>query len=266
MRNNLSYCAKIVKDRDPDRFLLTMLMPAQFHEDMLALFAFNYEIAKTREVVNETVLGQMRLQWWREELDKVYSGKAHAQNETLSALKAAIESRALPQDHFEMLLHAREFDLEDVMPSNMEGFLNYCDFTVSPLLKLVLCVMGDDPEGEPVQPVAINQALTGLMRALPFHAQQRRCYLPEGLVKEHGQSMNKLYEMKPADDLSKVVEACMEYFTGDLKLENRFLRATQKLSSIYAKQIKASKYNMFLPKMGLEPPFKALRLLIATKF
>ena len=66
---NLSPLARLVRRHDRDRFLTALFAPAERREDLLALYAFNYEIAKTREVVSEPVLGQIRLQWWRETID-----------------------------------------------------------------------------------------------------------------------------------------------------------------------------------------------------
>ena len=60
----LSYCGQEVRKYDKDRFLTALFAPADRREALFALYAFNLEIAKTREVVTEPVLGQIRLQWW----------------------------------------------------------------------------------------------------------------------------------------------------------------------------------------------------------
>tara|TARA_B100002003_G_C14065749_1_gene512894 strand:- start:205 stop:1008 length:804 start_codon:yes stop_codon:yes gene_type:complete len=260
MSEKISYCAQIVRDFDPDRFLMTMLMPAEFREDLLCLFAFNHEIAKTREVVSETMLGQIRLKWWQEGIKEIYDGAPVRQHEILMPLARVIEERGLSYEYFETMIYAREFDLEDVLPGNLEGLANYCDFTLGPLLKLVLQVMGDDPETQNVQPVAINYALCGLLRAVPFHGGQRRCYLPEDLMQEHGQSLQGLYEGKIAENFYRVIEQTLEVYEYDLKPENPFLRASHILSQIYYKHIKNNKFNVLAPNLMRDPPFKVLRL------
>ena len=50
----ISYCGETVRKHDPDRFLLSMFAPPESREALWALYAFNHEIAKTREVVTET--------------------------------------------------------------------------------------------------------------------------------------------------------------------------------------------------------------------
>lgn len=265
MVSNLSYCGEQVRAHDPDRFLLSMFAPAACREALWALFAFNHEIAKTREVVTETQLGMIRLQWWRDAIKAVYEGGAVPEHEIVSALALAIKDYDLPRAHFDALIYAREFDLEDVLPGNLEGTLHYADFTGTPLMKLAVQICGGDPEIEPVQPIALNYGLAGLLRAVRTHALQRRCYLPQDLVNKHGVKLNQLYELKAQDGLATVVRAAADEFTAGVKTDVAFLRAAQALSGIYMRQIKRLEHDVFHSKMQVQPAFKALRLLMHVK-
>ena len=257
-----SYCAQQVREYDPDRYLLSMFAPEPSREALWALFAFNLEIAKTREVVSETQLGLIRLQWWREAIAEIYESDIALEHEVLMALAKAIEAHDLPQEHFESLIYAREFDLEDVLPGNVEGLINYADFTTTPLMKLAVKVAGADEEAEPVQPVSVNYALAGIARSVPHFARQRRCLLPEALLKEHGQRMDKLYDLKPAEGLPQVVEEVLGHTVRGVKSQNKFLQKTQKLAEIYIKQVRAAEYDVFSSKLGREPSLKVLRLMV----
>ncbi len=259
MTSTLSYCGQLVKDQDPDRFLLSHFAPANRREALWALFAFNCEIAKTREVVSETQLGLIRLQWWREAIEKIYNGEVldHA---VVVALAQVIEKHSLERDSFDQLIYAREFDLEDVLPSDLEGLLNYADFTSTPLMHLAVQVAGGNPEMEPVQVVAVNYALMGILRATLSFAKQRRCYLPQDLMHTNVVSTNKLYELKQQNGLQVVVKAVCDEFVSGIQCDNRYLKASQKLSEIYCKQLKKLNYNIFHPRFALPPAFKELRL------
>ena len=61
-----SYCAAQVRAYDHDRYLTALFAAEAGRDALMTLYAFNLEIAKTRETVSEPILGQMRLQWWRE--------------------------------------------------------------------------------------------------------------------------------------------------------------------------------------------------------
>ena len=182
MAHSLSYCGDFVRQSDPDRFLLSMFAPADRREALWALFAFQGEIAKTRDVVSDSTLGRMRLQWWRDELEKIYAGHEAPAHEVLAPLAAAIRVHDLPLADFEMLLEAREFDLGDELPGNVEGFLNYADLTTTPLMRMAVQIEGCDPALEPVQAVAMNYALAGLLRVIPHWAGHGRCVLPEDVM------------------------------------------------------------------------------------
>ena len=260
VKSAVSYCEDVVRAHDPDRYLTGMFAPAECREDLWALFAFNHELAKTREVVSETQLGLIRLQWWRDAIEGIYERGEVLEHEGLTALARAIERHDLPREPFDTLIYAREFDLEDVLPGNVEGLLNYADFTTTPLLKLAVQITGSNMDVEPVQPVALNYALAGILRAVPFHAAQRRCYLPEDLLNQVGQRLDHLYECKPAQGLSGVVEQVADHAVLGVKSGNILLKKTSKLADIYLKQLKRYNYDVFSPKMALPPAFKVLRL------
>ena len=269
MSSDLSYCGQLVQEHDPDRFLLSMFAPAERREALWALFAFNHEIAKTREVVTETQLGLIRLQWWRDAIAALYGDETERgvpEHEVVGALVVAIMDHDLPREHFDALIYAREFDLEDVLPGNLEGTINYADFTATPLMKLAVQICGGDAEVEPVQPVAVNYALAGILRAVRTHAMQRRCYLPQDLVSKHGVKLNQLYELKPQDGLSAITQSVADEFTAGVKTDIAFLKASQALAGIYIRQIKRLGGDVFHSKMQVQPAFKAFRLLLGVRF
>lgn len=266
MKQDLSYCGQVVREQDRDRFLLSMFAPPDRREALWALFAFNHEIAKTREVVSEMQLGLIRLQWWREAIGAIYDLGVIPDHEVVKALAAAVETYKLPREHFETLIYAREFDLEDVLPGNLEGLLNYADFTATPLMKLAVRIAGGDEDAEPVQPVAVNYALAGILRAVPFHASQRRCYLPDDLMKQNVVRIESgLYEGKKQDGLRDVVKAVAAQIVPGVKPELDFLKAAQKLSLIYAGQIRRARYDVFSPKLRIPPVLRELRVVLGVK-
>ena len=87
-RPPLSYCGDQIRRYDRDRFLTALFAPADRREDLFALYAFNLEVAKTREVASEAMLGQIRLQWWRDALDEVFAGKPPRQHAVVVVVPA----------------------------------------------------------------------------------------------------------------------------------------------------------------------------------
>src|SRR5271157_2668701 len=66
--DRLSPVAALVQRHDRDRFQTVLFAPAARREALFALYAFNYEIARVRESVTEPMIGQIRLEWWRESI------------------------------------------------------------------------------------------------------------------------------------------------------------------------------------------------------
>src|SRR5437588_1275677 len=72
--DRLSPVAALVRRHDRDRFQTVLFAPAARREALFALYAFNYEIARVRESVMQPMLGQIRLQWWRENIAAAFEG------------------------------------------------------------------------------------------------------------------------------------------------------------------------------------------------
>src|SRR5271154_3616507 len=164
----LSYCAEQVRRYDRDRFLTALFAPAAQREDLLALYAFNLEIAKIRETVTEPMLGRIRLQWWREALAEFEQG-AVRQHAVAGPLADAVRRRALPVAALTRLIDGRERDIEPDPPADLAALEDYAAQTSAGLVELALAVLdADQPEARAAaRHVGIAHGLAGLLLAVP---------------------------------------------------------------------------------------------------
>lgn len=257
----LSYIAQTLRQQDKDRFLLTLMSPAAHHEALWALFSFNTEIAKTREIVSETQIGLIRLQWWRDAVKEIYQGHDPREHEVVKALAQAIKQYDLPQDLFDTLIYAREFDLEGVAPVDENGLLNYCDFTTTPLHQLILKALNEEEDSEITKKISLNYALIGIMRALPFLLSSRRVFIPSNIMSTHKMTETSLLDLNQRENLPAIIKELMTLTDFTVKPKSKFLKRAQKMTQLYASQIKRAHYDIFDPKMAIPPKFMALRLL-----
>ncbi len=204
----LSYCAEQARRRDHDRYVTVLFAPADRREDLFALYAFNLEIAKTAEVVSEDLLGRMRLQWWRECLDEVYAGRPR-RHVVVEPLAAAVHRHGLGRAHFDRLIDAREDDLAAEPPADLAALESYAEGTSVSLVHLGLEILGVPADStdanEAGRRLGLAWALTGLARAVPFHARQKRLYLPADLTAQAGLDIEDLFELRCSEALSRVV-------------------------------------------------------------
>src|ERR1700716_562271 len=114
--DRLSPVAALVRRHDRDRFQTVLFAPAARREALFALYAFNYEIARVRESVTQPILGQIRLQWWRDNIAAAFEGGPVRQHVVAAPLTGAIRELALTRADFDRLIEARETDLDDQQP------------------------------------------------------------------------------------------------------------------------------------------------------
>jgi phytoene synthase len=156
MQDAFAHCEALVRAADKDRFLTTLFAPAERRDALFALYAFNVEIARVREVVREPVAGEIRLQWWSDVLGGAGRGEVAA-HPVASALLASIARYRLPAERFKALIEARRFDLYD------------------------------EPDiGALSHHAGLAHALAGLLAAFPIHAARGQLYIPLEILARHG--------------------------------------------------------------------------------
>lgn len=183
-----AHCQNLVRGQDPDRFYATLFVPAEARPHVFALYAFSSEVARVREAVSSPMPGEVRLQWWRD----LVSGEARggiAGHPVASALNGTVERFGLPRAALLAVIDARTFDLyDDPMPSvsDLEGYIGETSSALMRLASLILAD-GDDP-GSPDLPgyAGLAYGLTGLLRALPWHARRGQLYLPRDVLERYG--------------------------------------------------------------------------------
>ncbi len=182
------HCETLVREGDPDRYFATLFAPAASRPHLFALYAFSLTIARTREAAANPMAGEIRLQWWRDALQGEARGDVMA-NPVAAALTDAIVTHKLGRQPFIDLIDARVFDLyDDPMPrvNDLEG---YCGETASALIRLASLVLagGVEPGGAAAAGHAgVAYGVTGLLRAMPWHARQGQVYLPADLLLRSG--------------------------------------------------------------------------------
>jgi NADH dehydrogenase [ubiquinone] 1 alpha subcomplex assembly factor 6 len=204
----VSTLADTLRRQDRDRFQTTLFAPAEQRPALIALYAFNFEVARIREVTREPILGRIRLQWWRDAIGEIYAGATPRRHDVAEALAVAIADHQLARAHFDALLDARELDLADHPPASLEALEAYAEGTSSSLVLLAmeaLGVRGAEAVGVG-RGVGVAYALAGLLAAMPFHASMKRVYLPQDIITSSAIDIEGgLFELKPSPALAESV-------------------------------------------------------------
>jgi phytoene synthase len=238
MQDAFAYCAELVRANDRDRYLATLFVPAENRGALYALYAFNSEVARVRDLARQPLPGEIRLQWWSDVLHGERSGEAGA-NPVATALLAAIKQHHVAAGGLIDLIDARRFDLYEEPMAAIADLEAYARRTSSALFALAAQILSGSEALGSAEPAGIAYAIVGLLRALPLHAARRQLYVPAETLDPHQVRTEDLFAGRSGPGLNAALA----------ELRNH---ARQHLAA-------ASNHMMELPKAAL-PAFLPLAL------
>jgi len=188
MQQAFAHCEALVRAADRDRFLATLFAPRERRGALFALYAFNVEIARVREVVRDPVAGEIRLQWWSDVLAGDGRGEIEA-HPVASALRASVARYGLPPERLQTTISARRFDLYDEPMATLADLEAYADGASSSLIALAAQILNGDGVSDIdalSHHAGLAHAIAGLLKAFPFHAARGQLFVPLELLERHG--------------------------------------------------------------------------------
>ncbi len=257
MQERGQYIAEMVRRQDRDRFLTAMFVPSHRRDDVLALYAFNTELARIRSHVSETLIGRIKLQWWRDVIDAIYAGRGHQQgNPVTEALAGAITRHTLSRATFDEIITTREREMESddagFTFSSVTDLENYAEGTASRLIDLALEVLGrtSDATRMAARHVGIGYALSGILRAVLFHAAENRLMMPRDALNKAGILGPQDVNATPAlpgivAEIARIAEVHLTK-ARTLKIERAAIPVLlgASIATQYLSQIKAARYDV----------------------
>jgi phytoene synthase len=205
LREHYAICEERLRAEDHDRWLACLFAPSTERPHLHALYAFNQEIARIRDRVSDPGPGEIRMQWWVDAIEGEARGGVNA-HPVAHALIDTIHKFQLPRSAFTRLIEARRFDLYDDAMADMGELEAYCGHTASSLFRLasIILARGKEPGGAEASGYAgVAYALTGLLRAFPYHAAHGRLYIPLDLLGRHGLSAGAAVQRPAQPELLK---------------------------------------------------------------
>ena len=197
---------RIAREADPDRSIAASFAPRGPRADLFALYAFNAELARVAELVSEPGLGAIRLQWWREAIERAANGEATG-HPVADAVGDLLGRGKVSRERIVGLIDARGFDVETRIMPDGAALDAYLHDTAAALFALAAETMG-------VKNASVEQAataggtaygLTGLMRALPVHAARGLVFLPADQLRRHGITPEQLFSGRTSDGLGQLL-------------------------------------------------------------
>lgn len=267
------YCLAQVRQGDRDRYLALLFSPASTRDGLAAIAAFNLELARAASEISQSMLGLVRLQWWREAVEEIHAGGATRRHPVVDALSEATRARRLSTDRMLAMIASKEEELESDGAPTQAAFDARADSTAANLIRLSLEAVRLDP-AEPALAAASGEvgrayATIGCARSVLLDARRHRVRLPAEALAEAGVDIDKLFDLRPQPALQACLRALGEQAQAALDAARRRpvprralpLILTAKLAGLHLERLRRAAYDPFDPRVIATPPFDVWRLL-----
>ena len=231
----------LVRHHDRPRYYASLFAPAKHRNALFSLFALKAEVARIPALVSEPSLGEIRLQWWREALERIAVGGS-GETPHLADLGEAIAHYHLPVAPLTALIEAHRGDLyadPPAMKGDLEGFLGE---TESALFQLTCLVLGENNgagsaknTAEAAGHAGIAYGLSRRLGTLAHDLARGRCIVPAEVLAAHDLSAEAMFSApvpeKAANAIAELADKALSHLetalaaAGDLppKLKPAFL-------------------------------------------
>lgn len=277
----LAACAEIARVQDRERWLAAGLAQASLRPDLVALIAFNAEVARTRDVVSEPMLGLIRLQWWRETIDAAAAGTPR-EHPVAVALAALLTGGRIARDALLALVDARESELDGDGFDTIDDFFAHADATAGAFNMSALDLLGisdDDATRAAARHLARAQFIVGQLRSVAANAARGRVLLPRGDLGGYGVSVAALTAGRPGPGLAAyaadLAARARDELAAARALGPRIATAalpvlvTARFAERHLARLEAAGYELFSGRLEAAPlalPFELLAALITRRW
>jgi len=155
------YVLDTVRAVDRDRFLAALFAPEPARSGLLAVLAFDHELARTRIVTREPMLAEIRIEWWREASVEAAGVATPRAQPVVEALAETARRHGLTREAMGALIDARAEEIYGPLDVLRTGHA---------LADLQLAILGVDDAASRAAARAV--AAAGLMGEGPERAAQ----------------------------------------------------------------------------------------------
>lgn len=245
----------VARAGDPDRAIASLFAPPRYRDDLFALYAFNAELTKIADQVTEPGLGAIRLQWWREAIDKAASGESTG-HPVADAFGQVMARRGLSRERIAGLIDARTFDVGETVMPDTRTLDAYLFDTTGGIFALASEIVGAEGEKRDVVAETGGRAygLVRVMRSLPLLAAKGRTYLAADALARHDTAPDDIFAGETSEGLKALLAEMRESARASLR-EAEFHLYGQGMTGT---GLDEAGRTVFLPLSLVEPYLKAL--------
>jgi 15-cis-phytoene synthase len=192
------------RDGEPDRYLAALLAPADVRDDLMAIAAFAADMRRVPRLVKEPMMGEVRLQWWRDSIAS-FEQTGSSGHAVADALSAAVRRHRLPLGVLVAMTEARAFDLYDDPMADDAALTGYLAKTEAAPFALALQILHVEAPDAIADAAGRAYGLMRLLTGLPHALARGRVPLPRTLLQETNTSLDDLLHGNPTSGVRALV-------------------------------------------------------------
>ena len=180
------YCKDKVAASGTSFYYSFLFLSPEKNQAIVALYAFCREVDDIVDECHEPALAQIKLQWWREEINKAFNG--NPQHPVTRALVKHIEAFNLQQEYFSEIIDGMEMDLFQTRYPDFKELSLYCYRAASAVGLLAAEIFGYQNREtlKYAHNLGIALQLTNILRDVSEDAQRGRIYIPQDELAQFG--------------------------------------------------------------------------------
>ncbi len=258
------YCQNKTAKSGSSFYYSFMFLPQEQRTAITAVYAFCREVDDVVDECADINIARTKLAWWREEIDKLFSGEP--KHPVTQALAKVIQRFNLPQEYFFEVIDGMEMDLDyDSYPSFKELSL-YCHRVASIVGLISVEIFGYQNRKTMKYAHDLGMAfqLTNILRDVHEDAERGRLYIPLDELDKFHITLDDIVHRRMSDDMKALfafqADRAMKYYRSALAQlpdEDRYSqRSGVIMAAIYEallEEIKMDGYAVLTHRVKLTP-------------
>lgn len=208
------YCQQKTAKSGSSFYYSFLFLPKTKREAITALYAFCREVDDIADECTELQVAQVKLAWWRSEIENLYQGKPI--HPVTRALQPHIGTYQLNASHFIEIIDGMEMDLNYNRYADFEQLQLYCYRVASVVGLLSAKIFGFSNNVTTQFAIDLGMAfqLTNIIRDVGEDARRNRIYLPLDELARFNVSEDDILYSRESDAVKKLLEFQIERAEG----------------------------------------------------
>lgn len=219
LEEDLSACAKLVSEGDPERFACLMASPLAARRVLLPIYAFNLEVSRAPWMTKEPLIAHMRLQWWADVLDEIIAGGFVRRHEVVTPLAMVLDAGSAAM--LQPLVEARRRDVEQRPFETEDALVSYCAQTGGALMATASVALGAT-QSYGAKALGTATAIATYLQAVPELRMRGKAPLPsddwDGITRLAQTGLDYLAQARSVRS-QQAKAACLPGWIADLVLK-----------------------------------------------